>query len=110
MVGAVLAAIRFIRRRSQATLGLYALNAGLFLAVLAAYALLAPSPASGGSSMWVGFAVGQAYVAARLSTKLVFYASQTAYFQSQLAHADYVATPVAVWPDSPATEAVGTIS
>ena len=110
MVGALLAAIRFVRRRPQATVGLYSLNAGLFLAVLAAYALLAPSPAGGGSSMWVGFAVGQAYVAARLFTKLVFYASQTAYFQSQLAHAEYVATPTAVWPDSPAAEAVGTLS
>ena len=110
MVGAVLAATRFIRRRPRATVGLYLLNGGLFLSVLAAYALLAPSPAGGGSSMWVGFAVGQAYVVARLFTKLVFYASQTAYFQSQLAHSEYVATPAAVWPDSPAAEAVGTIS
>ena len=110
MVGAVLAAIRFIRRRPHATLGLYLLNGGLFFAVLAAYAVLAPSPVGGGPSMWVGFAVGQAYVVARLFTKLVFYASQTAYFQSQLAHSEYVATPTAVWPDSPAAEAVGAIS
>lgn len=110
MVGAVLAAIRFIRRRPHATVGLYLLNSGLFLAVLAAYAVLAPSPGSGGLSIWIGFAVGQAYVVARLCTKLVFYASQTAYFQSQLAHSEYVATPIAKWPESPAAEAVGTIS
>ncbi len=110
MVGAVLAAFRFIRRRPQATVGLYLLNGGLFLAVLAAYAVLAPGPDGGRPSMWIGFAVGQAYVVARLFTKLVFYASQTAYFQSQLAHSEYVATPSAVWPDSPAAEAVGTIS
>ena len=110
MVGAVLAAVRFIRRRPYATVGLYLLNGVLFLAVLAAYAILAPSPSGGGASMWVGFAVGQAYVVARLFTKLVFYASQTAYFQSQLAHSEYVATPAAVWPDSPAAEAVSIVS
>ena len=110
MVGAVLAALRFIRRRPQATVGLYLLNGGLFLAVLVAYAALAPGSGGGGPSVWVGFAVGQAYVLARLFTKLVFYASQTAYFQSQLAHSEYVATPSAVWPDSPAAEAVGTVS
>ena len=42
----------------------------------------------------------------RSAEKLVFYASQTAYFQSQLAHAEYVAAPRPVWPDSPAAEAV----
>ena len=110
MVGAVLAAIRFIRRRPYATVGLYLLNGVLFLVVLAAYAILAPSPSGGSASMWVGFAVGQAYVVARLFTKLVFYASQTAYFQSQLAHSEYVAAPAAVWPDSPAAEAVSIIS
>jgi len=110
MVGAVLAAIRFIRRRPKATIGLYLLNGGLFITVLAAYAFLAPGAVSVGPSMWLGFAVGQAYVGARLCTKLVFYASQTAYFQSQLAHSEYAATPAAVWPDSPAAEAVGTTS
>jgi hypothetical protein len=110
MVGAVLAAIRFIRRRPHETVGLYLLNGGLFLTVLTAYAILAPSPGSGSPSMWIGFAVGQAYVVARLCTKLVFYASQTSFFQSQLAHSDYVANPTAVWPDSPAAEAIGTIS
>jgi hypothetical protein len=110
MVGAVLAAIRFIRRRPHATVSLYLLNGGLFLAVLSAYAVLATSPSSGGPSMWFGFAVGQAYVVARLFTKLVFYASQTSFFQSQLAHSKYVATPTAIRLDSPAAEAVGTIS
>jgi hypothetical protein len=110
MAGAVLAAIRFIWRRPQATVGLYLLNSGLFLAVLAAYAILAPSPSGGAVSMWIGFAVGQAYVVARLFMKLVFYASQTSFFQSQLAHSEYVATPSAVWPDSPAAEAVSTVS
>ena len=110
MVGALLAAVRFIRRRPRDTIGLYLLNGGLFVAVLVAYAIVAPGPGGVGPSMWLGFAVGQAYVVARLLTKLVFYASQTAYFQSQLAHAEYAATPSAVWPDSPAVEAIGTTS
>ena len=109
MVGAVLAATRFIRRRPGATVGLYLLNGGLFIAVVATYALAAPG-ANDTGSMWLSFGAGQAYVVARLFTKLVFYASQTAFFQSQLAHSEYVATPSAVWPDSPAAEAVGTPS
>jgi len=39
--------------------------------------------------------------------RLQFTASQTALFQSQLAHAGYVARPVPKWPDSPAAEAIG---
>ena len=103
MVGAVAAAVRFILRRPGPTVGLYALNAGTFVVVLAAYAIIAPGVTP---SIWLGFAVGQAYVVARLFAKLVFYASQTSYFQSQLAHAQYVATPRPVWPESPAAEAV----
>ena len=104
MVGAILAAIRFVRRRPSATIGLYGINAGVFVAVLAIYAIAAPTV---GESLWLAFMVGQAYIVARLFTKLVFYASQTAYFQSQLAHAEYVAAPRPVWPDSPAAEAAG---
>jgi hypothetical protein len=49
---------------------------------------------------------GQLYVVGRLWVKLVFWASETALFQSRLAHAGYVARPVPVWPDSPAAEAI----
>ena len=72
-------------------------------AVLAVYAIVAPAV---GPTLWLTFVVGQAYVLARVFAKLVFYASQTAYFQSQLAHAEYVAAPRPVWPDSPAAEAI----
>ena len=108
MVGAVLAAVRFIWRRPLPAVGLYALNAGAFVALLAVYAIVAPGA---GPSLWLAFVVGQAYVVARVFAKLVFYASQTAYFQSQLAHAEYVAAPRPLWPGSPAAEAVsGTTS
>ena len=38
--------------------------------------------------------------------KLLFYASETSYFQRALAHASYTAAPAVVWPESPAAEAV----
>lgn len=106
MIGAFIAAMRFVRRRPTVAIGLYLLNSTLFLVVLGTYAVVAPGVGPAGPSMWLAFLVGQAYVVARLFTKLVFYASQTAYFQNQLAHADYVASPRPVWPESPAAEAI----
>ena len=50
--------------------------------------------------------LGQAYIVARHYLKLVFYASETALFQAELAHAAYTAAPAVVWPDSPAAEAI----
>ncbi len=106
MIGALMAAVRFVRRRPVDTCGLYLLNGICFVAVLVGYAIVAPGPSGSGLSVWAAFLVGQGYVLVRLFAKLVFYASQTAYFQSQLAHADYVATPVHRWPESPAAEAI----
>ena len=56
--------------------------------------------------MWAAFAIGQAYILARLWVKLLFWASETALFQSRLAHAGYVARPEPAWPDSPAADAI----
>jgi hypothetical protein len=69
-------------------------------------------PGAGGLGwpMWLGLAIGQLYLLARLWVKLVFYASETAFFQSQLAHAEYTAAPQPVWPESPAAEAIGPTS
>ena len=106
MIGTLAAAVRFVRRRPTATVGLYLLNGGLFLLVLLVYAAVAPGVGPAGPAMWMALLGGQAYVLARLFAKLVFYASQTSYFQSQLAHADYVASPPRVWPESPAAEAI----
>jgi hypothetical protein len=57
--------------------------------------------------MRMAFAMGQVYVLARLWVKLVFWASETALFQSRLAHAGYVARAEPNWPDSPAADAIG---
>ena len=105
MIGTFLAAVRFVRRRPVATICLYLLNGTLWVIVAAVYALVAPGGA--GPGIWAAFAIGQVYVITRLFAKLVFYASQTAYFQSQLAHAAYVATPKPRWPESPTAEAIG---
>ena len=110
MIGALLASVRFIRRRPVATVSLYLLNGTVFVLVLAGYALLAPGVGTAGPEMWAGFLAGQVYVIARLVTKLLFYASQISYFQSELAHANYVAAPQPRWPESPAAETIGGVT
>jgi len=105
-LGAVVAAVRFIRGHAAAALGVYALNVIAFGLTLAIYALLAPRAGSTGVMMWVGFAIGQLYVVLRLCVKLTFWASETSLFQSRLAHAGYVAAPAPAWPDSPTAEAL----
>ena len=108
MLGALVAGWRFVRRRPGMCVGLYLANGLVLLAVMVSYALLVPGAGSTtGPSLWLAFLTGQAYVMARLASKLLFYAVEIAYFQSQLAHAGYVAAPAPVWPESPAAEALG---
>ncbi len=109
MVGAVVAAARFVYRHGRQAAGLYLLNAAAFLVLIALWALVAPGAGGAGISMWLGFLIAQAYIVARLFLKLQAIASQTAYFQASLAHARYTAAPDAVWPDSPAAEALATV-
>ena len=107
MLGALGAAIGFIRRHASASVGLFAVNFALYVAIVAIYALVAPGAGGSGASLWIGFAVGQLYILGRLWVKLVFWASETALFQSRLAHAGYVAKPAPAWPESPMAEAIG---
>ena len=66
-----------------------------------------PARAAAGWSMWIGVRDRPGCTSlARLWVKLVFWASETALFQSRLAHAGYVATPQPTWPESPAAEAI----
>jgi hypothetical protein len=104
--GAVRAAGRFIGRDWRGCAGLYAIDMALLAVVFAAYALVAPGAGSPGLSMWGGFAVSQGYILARLWVKLVFWASEAAWFQSQLAHAGYIAGPVPSWPESALVEQI----
>ena len=103
MIGALSAGFRFVRRNPGATVGLYAVNSLAFVAVLFAYYLVAPGAAADARA----FAIGQVFIVFRVTVRLQFAASQTALFQGRLAHAGYVARPVAKWPDSPAAEAIG---
>jgi hypothetical protein len=102
MIGALMAAARFVARHPAATLSLYLLNLAAYLVVIALYYLLAPGPSAGR----LAFAVGQIYIVLRVVVRLQFAASQTALFQQTLAHARYVARPLPAWPDSPAAEAI----
>jgi hypothetical protein len=104
MIGAIAAGWRFVRRHPVPVITLYALNAFVFLLVIGIYFLIAPGAAMPNA---VAFAVGQLYIVLRVMVRLQFMASQTALFQSKLAHAGYVAQPVPTWPDSPAAEAIG---
>ena len=106
MVGALGAGIRFVTRRWGRVALLYGAVAAVYVLVVIVYALVAPGVGGTGSSMWLGFAVAQAYILARVGVKLLFTGAQTAFFQGELAHADYAARPAAEWPDSPAAEAV----
>jgi hypothetical protein len=74
--------------------------------LLALYALLSPGAPGDGFAMWATLLLGQIYIVGRHYLKLVFYASETALFQSQLAHAAFTAAPPVVWPDSPSAEAI----
>jgi len=106
MLGALTAALRFIRHNAGAAVTVFLANVAVFAAVVGLYAIVAPGAGRSGLLMWLGFALSQLYILARLWVKLTFWASETALFQSRLAHAGYVAQPVATWPESPAADAI----
>jgi hypothetical protein len=106
MLSAIAEAISFIGRNLAAAGLLFLANFALFAAVVGLYALVAPGTGGTGAAMWIGFAIGQCYVIARLWVKLVFWASATALFQSRLAHAGYVNRPEPTWPESPVADAL----
>jgi hypothetical protein len=105
-LGALAAALRFLRRHPGSASALYLLNAAAFALVICLYAALAPGAPRSGLSVWLVVGLGQIYIVARHYLKLVFYGSQTALFQGALAHATYTAAPPVVWPESPAAEAI----
>lgn len=105
MVSALVAAVRFIRRHPRSVLLLALANAVVWVAVLALYAAAAPG-AGGAWQLLAVLGIGQAYVLARLVTRLAFVSTATVLFQHSLAHAGYTAVRPPVWPDSPAAEAI----
>lgn len=107
MIGAVLASARFIARNPVGTMGLYLLNALVFLVVLAIYAFVAPGAGWRGAGTWVAFAVMQVYIIARVWAKLAFASSQIVLFQSRLAHAGFAAFPGPPGLEPPVVEVLG---
>jgi len=106
-LGGLMAGLRFARRHAGGTIGLYLLNAAAYVLVVLVYAAVAPGAPRSGLSVWLVLGIGQIYIVVRHYLKLLFYGSQTAYFQGAFAHAAYAAGPPIVWPDSPAAEAIG---
>jgi hypothetical protein len=103
-IGSLVAGLRFVVRQPLAAAGLYGINVLVFAAVLGLYAIAAPGAAvSGGALVWA-LLVMQLFILARLWARLVFVASETALFQSRLAHARYVARPVPTPPPPAAIE------
>lgn len=104
MLGAVAAGWRFVTRHPLETLTLYLLNALAFGALV--WAVLWAVGGAGSASRPTLHAAASLYLVVRLLLKLVFFASQTAFFQRSLAHADYTAAPEPLWPESPSAEEI----
>jgi hypothetical protein len=84
---------------------LYLLNTAAFGALLWV-ALWAFSRGGSHASGPAFQAAATLYLLVRLALKLAFFASQTAFFQRSLAHADYTAAPEPLWPESPSAEEI----
>ena len=97
------ASIRFIRRRFFRTTGLYLLNILTVVVLLRIWLSLAPSATT---APWLALLIAQIYLLLRVWAKLAFMASETVFFQGELAHAQYTAAPEPLWPDSPSAEAI----
>jgi hypothetical protein len=106
MLAAFVAAWRFVRRHWSHVIALYLANAMVLAVALAIYILVAPGGRGGDWRLLMILAVGQAWILSRVATKLAFMATATALFQQHLAHAEYAAPPLPIWPDSPAAEAI----
>jgi len=103
VVGALLAGWRFVRRRPLVCVGLYVANDSLVLAAVAATPLLVMTQ----GASWLTLVAALIGLIARCAGRLLFYATEISYFQSQLAHAGYVAAPTPVWPESATADALG---
>ncbi|MGC4084983.1 MAG: hypothetical protein QM736_23425 [Vicinamibacterales bacterium] len=81
VLSSLAASVAFVARRPALAIGVYACNVALLAIVLAIYFIIAPGALSSGVAVWVGFAVSQIYVAARLFTKLAFWGSEVCALQ-----------------------------
>lgn len=103
VISGIGAAMRFIRRRPLRVIGLYLLNFLGFIIALRLWLEFAPQA---WQTVLYAFAAAQGYLLLRIWLRLTFLASQTVFFQGELAHAGYTARPPHVWPNSASAEAI----
>ena len=103
MIGAVAASIRFIRRRPVRVLALYVLNVMALLLVFRLWLQAMPGP---DTPAWSALFLTLLFLLTRIWTRLAFMASEVVFFQGELAHRDYTAAPMPIWPDAPEVEAL----
>ena len=106
MIGAIAAAARFLRRHGIAAMLLYAGNIVVLACALALYALFAPGARGGAWHALAAIAAGQAWIATRIAVRLAFLSTGTALVQQEMAHVEFTAPPLPIWPDSPAAEGI----
>ena len=106
MIGALASAIRFLARRPGQAISVYVANALALGVLFALYLLFAPGARGGDWRLIAVLVAGQAWILARIVTRLAFLSTSAALLQQSLAHAEYTAGPLPVWPDSPAAEAI----
>ena len=71
-LGAIIASFHFLVDHFAAIAGQYALNVLSFIIVVAIYAVVAPGAGRADWTMWMGFAVSQAYICGRILVRLSF--------------------------------------
>jgi hypothetical protein len=103
MLGAIAASIRFVKRRPFRVTGLYLLNLFVVIVILRLWVQAEPGL---DTPRWFAFLLLLLYLVARIWARLAFLASEVVFFQGELAHVDYTAAPLPMWPDSPAAEAM----
>jgi hypothetical protein len=81
-VPAIRAAASFLRHEYAAAVPLYALDAALFLALVALYGAVAPEVGRG-ALVWIAVALAALFLLARLWIKLLFWASEVTLFRDR---------------------------
>ena len=99
--GALVAALRFVRRRPMRIAGLVVLHTIVLVVIANAWALRPDVLTTG-----LALATSVPYLLVRLVARLAFIAAQVSFFQGELAHSRYTAAPLPIWPDSPSAEAI----
>jgi hypothetical protein len=108
IIGAAVAAWRFIRQHPLQVMGLYACVGVALLLWLTIYAIIAPGATVQGGWIWVALLAGQIYIVGRLWLKLQTQASLIALYQADFGQrfvAQHPTTSIPIWPDAPAADA-----